>query len=391
MLDIDTMRVAESCVAITVFVLVLFGTFRATRAPFAGWWSVALFLSGTASAVFLVDGERHSALAAVVGNGISVAGAACVWGAARSLRGGKPSRWWIVGAGVVFAVLTVAENPVGLAWPGGVSMLVGMCGFLAWAAVELWTLVRERRKESTGERQRATEVESALIFMAIASTAVSLFYGLRVVVYLAAGPSSDFYQRWTGPLATTLAMTIVLVVVTYAVAVLNQLEEAQRWRSRARRDDLTGLLLRSAFMESTSESLDRRQRGVGGVLIAADLDHFKSVNDRFGHAEGDRTLLAFARAVQRQLGPDDAAARWGGEEFMVYLAGDSTDVAEQVTARIAAAFAETCGHMAEVPTASYGVAAVGASGELASALERADRAMYAAKRAGRNTTVVDAL
>ena len=89
MLDIDTMRVAESCVAITVFVLVLFGTYRATRAPFAGWWSVALFLSGSTSVVFLIDGEHHSLWAAIVGNTMSVASAACVWGSARSLRGGS--------------------------------------------------------------------------------------------------------------------------------------------------------------------------------------------------------------------------------------------------------------------------------------------------------------
>lgn len=389
MLDIDTMRVAEACVAITVFVLVLFGTFRVTRAPFSGWWSLALLLSGATSVVLLVDGERHTLWGAVLSNAISVAGAACVWAAARSLRGGRPSRWWIVGGGAVAAVASLVENPHGVAWPGGVSMLVGMAAFLAWGAVELWSSVRQRRRTRLSEAQRASEVDSALVFMAVASSAVSVFYALRAVVFVSLGPSSDFYQRWTGPLATTLAMTIVLVVVTYAVAVLNPLEEAQRWRTRARRDDLTGLLLRSAFIETVTGALRSRRGGAQSALILADLDHFKSVNDRFGHAEGDRTLVAFSRALQRAMGPDDYAARWGGEEFVVFVAEATPESAQEVTALVDEAFGLACAHLEVAPTASYGVAMFADVGALRQALERADRALYAAKEAGRHTTVID--
>lgn len=383
MLDVDTLRVAEASVAACVFILVFFGTYRTTRAPFAGWWSAALLLSSASSIVYLIAGGSESVLAAACGNGLAVAGAALVWVAARSLRGLALRRWWLTAPGSVFAVATFAERPLGDAWPGGASLLVGMAGFLGLGALELWKLAASHRADAAHEWDENRDVSSAVMSMAIASSAMSGFYAFRAVAFVVAGPESAFYRTWAGPTFTTLLMTVVLVVVTYAVSGLTQLEEASRWRVRATRDDLTGVLLRSAFRERAEVQLGESAQEQAPAAIVADLDHFKSVNDEHGHAEGDRVLVAFARAMQKAVGPRDLVGRFGGEEFVVLLADGGEHRARAVARRVDAAFVRASGRFSAATTVSYGVAARLPDEGLDQLIHRADNALYRAKRAGR--------
>lgn len=387
MLDLETLRVAESAVAACVFLLVAGGTFRTTRAPFAGWWSAALLASAATSATYLLAGDSESLTAAAVGNAFSVTGAALVWAAARSLRRRTSLGALLVAPGLAFGAATLAERPTGDAWPGGLGLLVGMGGFIGLGAVELWMLARARSRRATAESR---EVQAAVVSMAVASSAMAAFYGVRVTVYVSLGPSSDAYQSWAGPIATTFLMLVMLVVVTYAVSGLTQLEEASRWRAKASRDDLTGLLHRSAFADRAESLVADSPPERCLAAIVADLDHFKSVNDEHGHAAGDRVLVAFARSLTRALGPDDLAGRFGGEEFVVLLAEGGVERAKAVAARVDAAFHRASGRLAVRTTVSYGVAACGGGDDdLDRLVERADAALYRAKRAGRDRVVVD--
>ena len=150
-------------------------------------------------------------------------------------------------------------------------------------------------------------------------------------------------------------------------------------------DGLTGLFNRRHFEERLAVELARLQRHPQPLsLVMFDVDHFKSVNDRFGHAQGDRVLVALARAAQQQVRASDVLARWGGEEFIVLLPGDSAAEAMRLAERLRDSFESLVVPGVGTVTASFGVAEL-ADGESADDLcLRADEALYAAKDAGRN-------
>ena len=158
----------------------------------------------------------------------------------------------------------------------------------------------------------------------------------------------------------------------------------------AANDSLTGLLNRRAFEEAARKELARAAR-TGDDLCAAmcDLDHFKDVNDTFGHPIGDRVLVEFAQILRAGLRPFDIVSRYGGEEFFVYLLGtdvdDALSIAERI--RIAASWSRVpAGSGALVGcTASIGITRVRLPGDTVESIaKRADDALYAAKAAGRN-------
>jgi two-component system cell cycle response regulator len=154
-------------------------------------------------------------------------------------------------------------------------------------------------------------------------------------------------------------------------------------------DPLTGLMNRRAFCRSARHELDRMARtGDPVCLLLLDVDHFKSINDRRGHPTGDRVLAALGSVLPQAVRRTDLVGRWGGEEFVIVLTAatlpDALVRAEAVRGSIAAMTVyDERGETVPV-TASIGVA-VGRTGEDVERLvDRADRAMYAAKQGGRN-------
>ncbi len=158
---------------------------------------------------------------------------------------------------------------------------------------------------------------------------------------------------------------------------------------KARTDPLTGLPNRRAFTELARVEIERAQRfGQPLALIAVDLDHFKSINDNHGHAVGDAVLIDFAHRAQAQLRVIDQLARIGGEEFIALLPGTDAQGAFQVAERIRVLLEQRA---LAVPggtlryTSSFGVAEIEPQHPgLDRWLARADAALYAAKRKGRN-------
>lgn len=175
------------------------------------------------------------------------------------------------------------------------------------------------------------------------------------------------------------------------------LQAVERMRAalveRADRDPLTGLWARRRFDELLRAEYERcsRTRASFGVLLI-DLDHFKLINDDHGHAEGDRALRAAALGVAAAVRSIDHAGRYGGEEFAVLLPGADAPSAAVVAERIRQAVLEATrglGGRADGVTASIGVAAWSPDADIepVALLARADQALYAAKRSGRNQVV----
>ncbi len=159
--------------------------------------------------------------------------------------------------------------------------------------------------------------------------------------------------------------------------------------SEARTDTLTGLRNRRAFDEELNRFFAQRQRqGIGFSLLLIDVDHFKDVNDQFGHQAGDATLRQVAALLAKTMRAMDIVCRYGGEEFAVICPGTSLSEARTAAHRAREAIANTPVVWNNSPlrvTTSSGVAEVAAA-EIADALiARTDQALYAAKQAGRNS------
>jgi diguanylate cyclase (GGDEF)-like protein len=200
----------------------------------------------------------------------------------------------------------------------------------------------------------------------------------------------------------TAALLPVVLASTAAVAttagrslwvLTSQLDRANAELAElARTDPLTGCLNHRSFHEALGAALeDRRGAGDRGAEVAVlllDVDHFKRINDRYGHPTGDEVLVAIAEAVGNAIRDGDLLGRTGGEEFAVLLPATDRGAATEVGERIRTAFASLV-DLPEPMTVSVGVA-VGRGAEVSpvALLRAADRAMYDAKDAGRDRVLV---
>ncbi|WP_224242332.1 response regulator [Hyalangium gracile] len=169
-----------------------------------------------------------------------------------------------------------------------------------------------------------------------------------------------------------------------------RLERGRLARERAERDALTGLLMRRPFLEQLHTRLGETQRWRKPLaLCLLDVDHFKKVNDRFGHLAGDRVLATLGRLLLTRFRKEDVRGRWGGEEFVLALMGESAQNARDILARTAAelsrhTFEGDKGERFQV-TFSAGLAVVPDDGvQLEELVKRADERLYRAKANGRN-------
>jgi diguanylate cyclase (GGDEF)-like protein/PAS domain S-box-containing protein len=160
-------------------------------------------------------------------------------------------------------------------------------------------------------------------------------------------------------------------------------------RNLAVTDTLTGVWNRRHGTELLAADLSARRPGQALSLLMLDIDHFKTINDTFGHQAGDHVLIEIASRLRRSLRGSDMVARWGGEEFVVLLRDCALPDALRLAEDIRAAIAELpFGAMGSL-TVSVGVAEARAGEDLTTWLERADQALYRAKRSGRNEVAAD--
>src|SRR3954465_13307881 len=208
--------------------------------------------------------------------------------------------------------------------------------------------------------------------------------GVTYAVALASVPGSDRAQRW-------LLLFGVVVMIAVMVAVLR--ERVNRLIARladaARTDALTGLLNRRGFQELMEVETERALRSSRPLsIIVGDLDHFKHLNDRFGHAAGDLALRRFGEIASSASRRIDAVARIGGEEFALLLPDTEQHAAYLLAERLRRAVKEP-GVDGELPSVSFGVATIPSHAADAEALMHAPhQPLYAAKAMGRDRSVI---
>jgi diguanylate cyclase (GGDEF)-like protein len=235
------------------------------------------------------------------------------------------------------------------------------------------------------------------VFVTLISIATSI---VVTVIAVFVSPLTSAVREEIFPIAVTICV-IVSTLVAFPIAcqvhgrglrlgrTVQMLEAAHaELARRARIDPLTGLLNRDAFMADMTR---HRQGGNAGAVLMIDADHFKSVNDNFGHQAGDEALCLIGEVIRQSVRTLDLAARIGGEEFLVFLPEAGTDLPMVIAERIRAGVSDLSQRNGARPhhrlTVSIGVVMQTGCMSDHDIVAAADRNMYEAKHAGRNRVV----
>lgn len=220
---------------------------------------------------------------------------------------------------------------------------------------------------------------------------VVFFLGRAAAIGLSGEPelmlSSDGFTS-----AALLWSLGLILATTLGMALMTSERLQAELNHQVSRDPLTGALNRRAFalMAEKAEAHCRRQGGGMSVLVM-DLDRFKQINDRHGHAVGDAYLCRFVAVAGRSLRAEDVVCRFGGEEFVALMPGAGLAQALSAAERLRTAFAQEAQADPDLPvaaTVSIGVAALAGGESIEGLVQRADAALYRAKHSGRNCCVV---
>lgn len=223
------------------------------------------------------------------------------------------------------------------------------------------------------------------------TTILTLFCSLFVLVFIAsghlmhAGTILDEQATISIRLGTAI---ITIAPITLAVVTQSRNELLRRLRHMSTHDPLTLVTNRAAFREQAENIFKHQGRQHAALMI--DLDHFKSINDTYGHAAGDEVLREATRRIRKCLRPHDLIGRMGGEEFAVFLPNcqehEARNIAERIRTALAATPVQIAAEQAVPITTSIGVSvlATGHTRGLDALLAEADRALYISKQSGRN-------
>jgi diguanylate cyclase (GGDEF)-like protein len=370
-LDAPTLFVASGLCSVALSILLLLSWTQDRQTTALYWWSATFAISAVGLAVY-ATGETYDSFGREAGNTIFLVSFGLGYAAACRFNGRTPSIA-IMAAGPLAWVLAIST--VDLSFAARVvytSILLG-----GYASVTTWVLWR-------GE---------ALLFQrmaAIAGTIQTLFFLGR----MASGPSIVINGDDTlgGVWASVVGACTLLYVCGYGFTVMAMTKERTDRANRraALSDPLTGVGNRRGFL-SAADRLVGQARGAPVALLLFDLDHFKAINDRHGHAIGDDVLVGFCDVLRAELPASAVIGRLGGEEFAVALTGEAAERAVAIAEAVRSRFARVWGmrgNLAIEATVSAGVAAcAGCEATLMQLMSKADTALYRAKAAGRDTVL----
>jgi diguanylate cyclase (GGDEF)-like protein len=268
-------------------------------------------------------------------------------------------------------------------------------GWALPAAAAMATLFTSLLTYVGGGAGEWVDVQVVYIFVALGSAyffsdrqlvlQIGLILAAHGAVLAMTDPLDVGAPRW---FATAVALMVATALVRGLR--LRVIEIVHRLADAARTDPLTGLQNRRGFEESFGAEVERAKReGRSLTVLLGDLDHFKSLNDKMGHPAGDAALVRVGQLLLAALRRPDPVARTGGEEFALILPGAAGEVAWGIAERLRASVEEAFEGDPVQLTISLGLAQFPQNGDTADdLLEAADQALYAAKRLGRNRSVI---
>lgn len=333
-------------------------------------WGVAHLAGALASGGFALRGRIPDVLSIGLANAVMLAAFGLIWSGVRAFEGHPPRLRLALAGAAAWTVLCAVP-----AFYGAIGVRIVFASLVAGlycsaAAAELWS----------GRAERLASRLPAVFLLALHGG----FYLLRIPATLLA-PAQPNADPLSSPWVTILCFVGMLFSIasafTFTALVKERAEREQR--IAARTDPLTGLANRRAFIEGARRILtDGREV----ALLMIDLDHFKGVNDTYGHGVGDGVLVGFCATAVALLPPGALMGRIGGEEFACLLADVSPALALAQAERLRRAFAGLC--VPELPdlrlSVSVGIALARDARDLDDLMRRADAALYAAKGKGRD-------
>lgn len=376
-LDAKTMFVVTIAVAALLGFLLFHAWFQQRKVSSLAWWGGSHFVA--CAAVWLIGsyGAVSDFWSIEIGNALLFVAAGMTWMGARLFDGNRVSPVGIFGGAIVWLMvvhvpdfMSVSNAPVIFS-----SMIVAAYTFAA--AIEI------RREKD--ERLLSRLPLAVMLFMHGA------LYLFRVPLAVFGAKDDAFFSTaWFGVIGLESLLYMIATAFIFLAMAKERLEFEQK--VAAATDPLTGIPNRRAFLEAAVRSLKQRSRLAQPVsALLFDLDRFKSINDRFGHAVGDRVLRTFANVAVVELRSTDLLGRIGGEEFGALLFGAEAASAAATAERIRASFAASYATDADGEiSVSVGVASAAADEpvEIETLLGRADEALYVAKARGRNRVEV---
>ena len=375
-LYLPTLAVVSMLVTGVLGLLLLLAWVQDRNIRALAWWGSAYLVGGFAVALISITDSLPNPVANTLANGLLFLACGMSWNGAR-LFDGRSVRPFSMFAGVflwllLFRVPGFEESIAARV----IASTTIVSGYTLLAAFEIWNGTNERLVS----RWPAVGV----------LTLHALFFASQIPLIWwdpAERTSSSFVGGWFAILALE---TLLYVIATAFIVLAMAKERSDRfYKTVASTDVLTGVANRRALLDAGRRMIRRHGRQHEPVaVLMCDLDHFKSINDRFGHFIGDEVIKLFAGTAAASVRSTDFVGRFGGEEFAAILPNSDLEDAILVAERIRAAFEtaamEVSGHPVRA-TVSIGAALAGEEARTIEALlTRADGALYLAKRNGRN-------
>jgi diguanylate cyclase (GGDEF)-like protein len=371
LLDTSTLYVVATMVAAMLGVMLLFFGKQENIAALK-WWGTAYVLGAASVALWTLAGQMLGGVLLMALHAVGFVACGMVWNAARVFHGRKPNLPGLVLGALVWvaAVMTLAPETTALHMTIGAGIVAV---YAALTAAELWS----ERRRSMKKRWPAF--------------VVPVLHGMVLMLPILLGdflrPLDDGFT--VGIWVTVFAVELILYSVgtVFVIFMLVSERAVTVHKNAASTDPLTGMFNRRGFSEASGRVIEREAHaGRPVTVLIFDIDHFKSINDRFGHPAGDEILKLFSTIIINTLRLTDLSGRIGGEEFAACL---PCSLEEGVLAaeRVREAFEASGIVVNEGPvdtTVSIGVAGGPAGTELEVLLAAADTALYQAKRGGRN-------
>jgi diguanylate cyclase (GGDEF)-like protein len=376
-LDVNTLFLVTIYVEAILGLLLLFAWVQNTSIHAVAWWGFADLVRAGSIALFGTYGTAPDLISIDLANALLFTAFALTWTGARVFDHRHPLPILLFGGAALW--LVVGRLPgFASSWEMRALLSSGIVTTYTWAtAYEFW----RGRSEPLVSRWPA-------IFMLFAHGALYLLRApFGAMLISSPTPSSVYESVWF----TVLSFEALLFTISIAFILLAMAKERTEYRHRtaALVDPLTGISNRRAFLQDSEVELKRQAadpRPLAVMLL--DLDNFKSINDRFGHAIGDRVLQVFTEVAGNCMRRADLFGRLGGEEFAALLVDASRDRALAVANEIRESFATATREIDGRPisgTVSIGVViSYDAVLDVSALLAQADHALYRAKDNGRN-------
>jgi diguanylate cyclase (GGDEF)-like protein len=376
-LDMPTLLVVSTCITglLGLFLLGLWIQDRSIRA--LGWWASAYLIGGAAVSLWILPNDFAVAGLTEISDTLLFIAVGMIWSGARRFHGRQVMP--MASAAGAFIWLLACQVPA-VSGTGSTRLILSSLIIASYAALTAMELKRERRNPKV-VRVRA------IVFPILHGV---VFLSPIVAAYSSANSGAPFGQEF---LSIFSLLALLYVVGTALIVVVMAKEHSEQvHKTAAMTDYMTGLYNRRGFLEVAQKLIAAQKRkGEYVTVLMFDLDHFKSINDRFGHDVGDEALRTFAATAGSNMRGDDIIGRLGGEEFAAILPGNAETafmVAERVRLAFEAAGATIAGHEMNA-TVSIGAAESAAeTANITALLSRADQALYEAKSSGRNRVVV---